>query len=282
MPQMFIVPNGTQALQCIALAVGLSGCVSAKLETGGTLTAYQGMTPENGVVAKSKQRMERADVMAARTVVIVPTTFSATASGEKLSEQQRRVIANAVDRSVCIGLSDRFQIVAPEQSADLTIHTTITHVTVTNAKIAAASKVASAVPTFLSFGAPVPVPRIPIGMGTLSIEAEALNREGQQKAALLWARGTDVLTGKARVSAAGDAYDLASMYGNDFSKFLVTGKNPYSAGISLPTTQKLKSSLGGNPKYAACEKFGKAGVANFVAGALGAPPEWVDKGEPRH
>ncbi|WP_164901852.1 DUF3313 domain-containing protein [Neorhizobium lilium] len=278
MPSTFILPNGNPLLPCIVIAIGLSGCASAKLETAGSLSDYKGMVEANGTIAKSRQRIETADVMAAKTVTIVPTSFSAAASGDTLTEKQRSIVANAVDRSVCIGLSDRFQVVAPGQSADLTIHTKITHVTVTDVKIAAASKVVSAVPMFLSLGAPVPVPRIPAGMGTLSIEAEALNVEGQQKAAMLWARGTDILTGKPRVSAAGDAYDLASVYGDDFSKFLVTGKNPYKAGLSLPTMQKMKSSLGGTPKYAACDEFGRARIANLVAGGLGAAPEWLDKG----
>ncbi len=57
-----------------------------------------------------------------------------------------------------------------------------------------ASKVASVAPMFSTSATPIVVPRIPIGMGTLSVEAEARDAGGKQKAALLWARGADMLT----------------------------------------------------------------------------------------
>ncbi|CAN5144332.1 DUF3313 domain-containing protein [soil metagenome] len=241
-------PQSVSLFRFLVLGAGLSGCAAANLETSGSLSTYGGMTQANGVVAQSQQRIEKEDVLAARTVAILPTAFSTAASRAELTDKQRHIIANAIDRSVCIGLSDRFTVVARGETADLIVKAKITHVTVTDANIAAASKVAAAVPMFLSLGAPVPVPRIPFGMGTLSVEAEALDPKGKQKAAMLWARGTDILTGKARVSAAGDAYDLASTFGDDFSKFLVTAESPYTNGLSLPTMQKMSSSLGGDPK----------------------------------
>jgi hypothetical protein len=131
---------------------------------------------------------------------------------------------------------------------------------------------------FLSLGFPVPVPRIPIGMGSLSIESEARDARGEQKAAMVWARAADSLTSTARVSAAGDAYDLASAFGDDFSKLLVTAETPFNKGPSLPTMQRMTSSLGGAPKNAACDAFGRAGVQGLVGSRLGAAPEWIDEG----
>jgi hypothetical protein len=232
------------------------------------------------VTTKSQLRVDKADVLAAQSVAIVPTSFSGAASRAELTDKQQRVIANAVDRSVCIGLSDRFYVVPPGQAADLTVHATVTHVTVTNAGVAGASKVASIAPMFISAGAPVIVPRIPLGMGTLSVEAEARDVRGQQKAALVWARGADIATSNARVAASGDAYDLAGEFGTDFSKLLVTGNSPFDNSLSMPSAQRVKSAFGGKPKYAACDAFGRTGVAAFLGGKIGEPPEWNDDAMP--
>lgn len=59
----------------------------------------------------------------------------------------------------------------------------------------------------------VPVPRIPIGLGSLSVEAEARDPRGNQNAAMVWGRGADSFTSAARVSSDGDAYDLATEFG---------------------------------------------------------------------
>ena len=266
---------------CVLAAV-LSGCASAPLTTSGSLASYDGLAPAAGVVTQSKLRVDKANVLAARTIAIVPTSYSSVASRAELTDQQRHVIANAVDRSVCIGLSDRFDVVPPGQAADLAVHVTITDVTVTNAAVAGASKVASIVPAFLSGGAShIIVPRIPLGMGSLSVEAEARDMRGQQKAAFVWARGADMLTSTARVSASGDAYDLAGEFGADFSKLMITGENPFDNKLSMPSKQRVQSAFGGRPKYAACDAFGRTGVTAFLGGkALGAAPEWVDDAKP--
>jgi hypothetical protein len=41
---------------------------------------------------------------------------------------------------------------------------------------------------------------------------------------------------------------------------------------------RVTSSLGGAPKNAACDAFGRAGIQGLVGGRLGAPPEWIDEG----
>jgi hypothetical protein len=263
-----------------AVVASLTGCATAPLETSGSLASYNGLAPAEGIVTKSKLRVDKADVLAAKSVSIVPTSFSNAAASAELTDKQRRVIANAVDRSVCIGLSDRFYVVAPGQAADLAVHATVTHVTVTDANVAAASKVASAAPMSISSGAPIMIPRIPYGMGSLSVEAEARDIRGQQKAAFVWARGADMLTSTPRVSASGDAYDLASEFGADFSKLLITGDNPFDKKLSMPTMQRVQSSFGGKPKYAACDAFGRTGVPAFIGGKMGAPPEWNDDAMP--
>jgi hypothetical protein len=96
---------------------------------------------------------------------------------------------------------------------------------------------------------------------------------------MLWARGADAFTTKPKVSAASDAYDLATAFGNDFSRLLVTGADPIKALPLPPSLQRIGFSIGTAPKYAACEAFGRSpGVAGMIGEAVGLPPDWTDKG----
>lgn len=95
---------------------------------------------------------------------------------------------------------------------------------------------------------------------------------------MVWAKGANFVTTDTRMSQVGDAYSLASSFGNDFSKMLVTGKTPFKGLPKLPSYQKLKSNLGGKPKYPACERFGRdPGLIDFAASQVGLPPSWTDK-----
>lgn len=274
------IGSAVKACGILTLWLTLSGCATAPLMTSGSLVAYNELTPADGITTKSKLHIDKPGILAARSISIVPARYSAAATTAELSDQQRRIIANAIDRSLCIGLSDRFQIVPFGAPADLTVRSTITHLTITNAALAGASKVASIAPNFIAGGSPVPIPRIPLGMGSLSVEAEAISVNRQQKAAFVWARGADFLSSTPRVSASGDAYDLASEFGADFSKLLVTAESPFKKSLSLPAMHRVQSTLGGQPKEAVCDVFGRSGIASLVAGKLGAPPEWNDDAMP--
>lgn len=94
------------------------------------------------------------------------------------------------------------------------------------------------------------------------------------------ARRADMLTSKPRVAASGDAYDLASEFGADFSELLITGSNPFDNRLALPSMQRVQSAFGEKPKYAACDAFGRTGVPAFIGGRMGAPPEWSDDARP--
>jgi hypothetical protein len=254
----------------------LLGCATAPMTPGGSLSSYDDLTPSDGMLTKSRVHVNKDKVLAAKTIRIVPTTFANTAS-PTLSDDQRKLVANTVDRSLCIGLSDRFQVVASDAPADLTVHATVTNAAITNEIAAGASQIAGAAPA--AFGVRAFVPRIPIGLGSLTVEAETRSREGKSQASMIWARGADSFTSSPRVSSVGDAYDLAAMFGDDFSQLLVTGSSPFGAMPSVPSLQKISSSFGGKTKYAACEAFGRGpGVIGMVAGHVGMPPEWTDDG----
>jgi Protein of unknown function (DUF3313) len=281
------MPNASTAR---AAALGLflmpliAACAAAvPLEQAGLLSSYQHLAPSSGFLTQAQVSVNKDEILAAKTIRIIPTSLSLAVAEAKLSEAQLTLIANAVDRSLCTGLSDRFQIVSRAQPADLTVHAFITRIIPTDETAAAASKVtsvATSVATAVTV-VPVPVPslRIPIGLGGLTLEAEAVDRTGSQKAAMVWARGADTVTSRPRVSSAGDAYDLAASFGADFSKLLVTGASPFKTLPSLPSMRRVGSLLGGAPKESACEAFGRGpGVAGLVGSMIGLPPEWTDTG----
>ncbi|MQB44982.1 DUF3313 domain-containing protein [Rhizobium sp. ICMP 5592] len=265
----------SQGALCVVLLSSLSSCTSVPLHQGTSLGSYADMTASGGSLTKAKLRVDPASVLTARTVHIAPTSAQIGNSGT-FDPKNLALVTNAIDRALCTGLSDRFQVVARDQPADLVVHATVTDIVPTNRTAAATSAVAS---LGTSVALAVPIPRIPIGLGGLSVEAEAVGQDGSQKAAMLWSRGANMLTTKARISTVGDAYSLSSAFGADFSRMLVKGRDPFKGTPTIPSMQKIKASLGGGPKYDACKAFGSSpGITGAVAGQLGLPPGWSDKG----
>ena len=261
------------------------GCTSVLPEQAGSLSSYERLATSDGLLTRAQVSVDKDEILSATTARITPTAFSPAAVSEAgISEAQVRLIANAVDRSLCTGLSRRFQIATAAQPADLTVRAFITRIIPTDEIAAAASSVTSVGMTVVKVTgvvtAPIPSLRLPIGLGGLALEAEALDRTGSQKAAMIWARGANSFS-RPRASRAGDAYEFASSFGDDFSKLLVTGASPFKTLPSLPTMDGINSALGGAPKESACEAFGRGpGVPGLMGGAFGLPPELTDKGAP--
>ena len=271
----------------LSLLPVISACTTVPLAQTGSLSSYERLQPADSQFngRKSRVRADKDAILAARTVLIAPTTFSQSASEAKLSEKDKKLVANAVDRSVCIGLSDRFHIVLPPQTADLTVHVSIASIVPTDETAAATSKVLDIGKSVLTntgtieTSVPIPSVRVPIGLGGIALEGEAIDSFGQQKAAMLWAKGANSFFGTTRVSPVGDAYELAASFGDDFSELLVTGDNPFRTKMpSLPAMHRLKSMFGAAPKEAVCDAFGRKGVTDMLAGKFGLPPGWTDKG----
>ncbi|WP_424243871.1 DUF3313 domain-containing protein [Agrobacterium leguminum] len=253
----------------------LAGCTSVPLKEGGTLTSYNQLSPSKGKFTKSRTFVDAQGLAGVKTVSIVPTTFSFDAASRIKLPQDRALVSNALDRAVCVSLSDKYQIVPIGQPSDLTVRTVVTDIIATNKTMAGVS---TAVSLGSSLALPVGIPRLPVGLGGLAVEAEAIDISGTQRAAVVWSKGANSITNNARVSEVGDAYSLAANFGKYFSRMLVSGKEPKGLDLSLPSGQRLNSALGGKPKYAACDAFGRSpGLAGIVADKVGAPPEWTDK-----
>lgn len=253
----------------------LAGCGTVPLQEGGTLKSYAYLSPAKGKFTKTRTFVDIYGLAGVKTVSIVPTTFSFTAASRIKKSEDRALVSNALDRAVCVSLSDKYQIVAAGQPADLTVRTVVTDIVATNKTLAGVSTVVS---LGSSVALPVGIPRLPVGLGGLAVEAEAVDITGTQRAAVVWSKGANSITNTARVSEVGDAYSLAANFGRCFSRMLMTGNEPKGLDFSIPSGQRLNSALGGKPKYAACDSFGRSpGIAGMVADQVGAPPQWTDR-----
>jgi phosphohistidine swiveling domain-containing protein len=264
-----------------AALLNLAGCATAPLDRAGSLQSYDSLAASDGVLTHSLLNVSRADILAAKTVKIIPTTFAAPHDRAPFNAEQRNLVTNAVDRTLCAGLSERFAVVGATEPADLTVHAVVTHVDRTDPVAAGLSKGAAVAKMVLLPGVPAPVPRIPIGLGSLSLEAEARDVQGRQKAAMIWGRGANAFLGSGRVAEEGDAYSLASDFGGDFSQLLVSGETPFGKLPPPPSMGKIGNMFGRAPKYPACEAFGKSpGLAGVIGEGIGLPPDWTDNGAP--
>jgi hypothetical protein len=206
------------ALLSLSLMSMLGGCAAVPLERASSLQSYDGLTSSRGRSTKADFKISSHGLRAAKTIYIEPTMVSGAAAHSIKKSSDRTLVANVISRALCIGVSDRFTVVGRKEDADLVVHATITQIVPTNATIAGLSTATSLGASVFS---PIPVPRLPIGLGGLSVEAEATTRDGKQVGAMVWAKGANFFTTSARVSQIGDAYSLGASFGGDFSKMLV-------------------------------------------------------------
>lgn len=269
-----IVPARAMGVAAL-LAICLASCQTVPLKEAGTLTSYSKLSSPKGTLAKKRLYVDGQRLAGVKTVRIAPTTFTFSAASRIKSEADRHLVSNALDRALCVALSDKYQMVSADQPADLTVRSVVADIVPTDKVLAGVSTI---VTVGTGFALPVSVPRLPVGLGGLAVEAEAVDVGGLQSAAMLWARGANSIQDNPRVSEVGDAYSLATKFANEFSRMLISGKEPKALDISVPSRQRLQSWLGGKPKYAACDAFGRApGLVGAIAAKYGARPEWTDK-----
>jgi len=279
-------PTAHLALAAAAIAL-LTGCGDVVLTDGRTLTRADQFVTSDAVASESKLFIDPTLPQTVRTVRIVPTVFTEAVSGPGLNAVERRLVANAADRALCYDLSLRYDIVS-SGPADLTVRSAITRIDLTNVPAAGATVAASTAISvagqvgvgFANSIGKIPVPRVPIGLGSLTIEAEAIDARKRQRAAMIWGGASNAFTNQARFSAASDAYDLAGEFGQDFGYFMARGEDPFLAPNTLPTWDRIRVTiLGEAPLDPDCEAFGRApGIDGIAADYIGLPPEYTDKG----
>lgn len=271
-----------------ALLISVAACGTVLLNDNGSLTRYDLLRASTEASTSARLYADQSALARTRTVRIVPTNFPANAVGAAgLTEVERRVVANNADRALCYELSLKYDVVQ-SRDADLTVRAQVTRVDATNLVgagstigLSAAVTVASQVGVGFAEGiGRVPIPRVPIGLGSLTVEAEALDRRRQQRVAMVWGGAANSFTSQPRFSPASDAYDLAGDFGQDLGYFIATGQDPFKAPLTIPTWDRVRiTTLGEAPLDPDCEAFGRAPSINGIAGDyIGLPPDWTDKG----
>lgn len=244
----------------------LSACASVSTEPSGGLGAYGpsgGLADGKGLRAKGKLWVDHDALMAARTLRIQPIELSAEAAAA-ITPEQREIVRSAVGRSLCKQLGKRFEIAPADAPADLAVHVVVSKLGLTDPRASATSMVVGVV-------SPI---RVPVGLGSLTVEGEARDMDGKQKAVLVWARGADIFTTGARVSSVGDAYQMAGAFSDDFARLLSRGEDPFRR-------RRLREHDGRpdrKPVEGECDAYGHApGVRGALVDRLGLPPEWADR-----
>ncbi len=270
------VAGGRGIARIVPIMLTLGGCTTVPLKEAGTLTSYSNLSAPKGKFEKKRVYFSKDGLKDVKTVSIAPTSLAPPALQRVEKQKDRLLVTNAIDRAICITMSEKYQIVPFGTPADLTVRTVVTDIVPTEPSVAGAAK---AISIGSSLALPVGIPRLPFGLGGLAVEAEAVDRTGKQTAAIVWSKGANSFTSEARVSQVGDAYDLAAAFGKDFSRMVVAGKEPGDFDLYLPSVYDIRTSLGGKPGSAICEDFGRApGVVGMIGASIGAPPSWTDRG----
>jgi len=187
-----------------ALVAPLAACATAAPQTG-SLANYTDLKPDRGAVrAEIAARSDPVALAGVKRVRIEPTRFAGD-SGQWLSAPERSRLVREIDAQLCFELSERYEIAMTGQA-----HVARAFI----AEVAPTGKVGSVVAAATSFFIPGPIGlRAPIGRGGLAAEAELLDPEGRQVAALTWSRrATLVGTDDPSLSRVGDALQFAEPF----------------------------------------------------------------------
>ena len=278
----------TRLVAASAVMFALGACGTVLLNDVGSLSRYDRLRASTEASTTARLYADADALARTRTVRIIPTRFPGNVSGAVgISEAERRLVANNADRALCYELSLRYDVVS-SRNADLTVRAQVTRVDPTDligagATIGTSAAVTVAGQVGIGFAeglGRIPIPRVPIGLGSLTVEAEALDRRQEQRAAMVWGGAANSFTSQPRYSRISDAYDLAGDFGQDFGFYLATGEDPFKAPLTLPNWNRIRvTTLGEAPLDPDCEAFGRApGVDGILTDYIGLPPDYSDKG----
>jgi hypothetical protein len=244
----------------LCLALSLAACAHGPTPAGG-LTGYDQLGEEQGLIARRRihadvERLREFDV-----AQLAPITFSTDVEA-LTSEEERALIVRRLSRSLCERLSRRIQLVSEDSAGALSLRVHVSELRRTNAAAAAASAI-----TWV---------RVPIGLGALGVEAEAVTPVGEQVVAMVWRRSAEPLFSGARVSRIGDAYDFAAEFGDAFARLLIgqDGRGDSARFVGIPTELPR---LGGEDQ---CAVYGGTRLSVDAAtmfSPVQPPPSWSER-----
>ncbi len=201
-----------QALPALLL-LGLSACATAPARPSGQLSSYEGLTRDDGLRASVSERRIDAAPGAIRTVAIEPPQLAQNAKTDWLSGDERAALLREVEAQLCYELTERFELATGPADADARVRALVTRVKPTGGAGSALSAAAG-------FFIPGPIGvRMPGALGGLSAEAEMLDRDGRQIAAVVWGRNANTVgTDNPSLSRIGDALQFVEPFADATAK----------------------------------------------------------------
>jgi Protein of unknown function (DUF3313) len=243
----------------------MAGCSTApKVANTKFLSDYEKLSSHKEKKHYSDRRfVDTANIENAKSISLTRTEYADVVLPESINQNQIGIIANSIDRELCIGFSSYYEIVDEGQTADLNLRSNLTAIRATGKGMATLSAIAGNV-------APVWI-RPPAGLGALAAEAELLDSTKQQRAAIVWTRGARSLNEGESISSIGDAYQLADTFAADVIK-LVVGKRK-----KMKDAKALKD----KNREVCLARYGKNKLLGTAAGfLLPMSPESKDAGRP--
>ncbi|MDO1559114.1 DUF3313 family protein [Brevundimonas sp. 2R-24] len=219
------MPRSRPIIAAAALGLVSAACATAPAPQSGFLTSYEGLQARGDTVRASvRQRRDEALVRGLERVRIEPAVLTTGAAPQDLTEAERALVLNEIDRQVCYELSERFALAGPEDDQAGRVRVAATRISPTGRVASAASAVA---------GQFIPGPiglRAPGTTGGLAAEAELLTPDGRQAAALMFARDANVVgTDNPSLSRVGDAHQFAETFGDMAADALAGEARPAGA-----------------------------------------------------
>jgi hypothetical protein len=208
---------------CLLAVCGLAACQTAPEANSGFLTDYgQLETREDTVRASIRQHRDEASTSAIEQVWLEPTVLVGRA-GEALTAEERALVLREVDRQVCYEISERFTLAASPDGTSR-VRSAVVRI---DATAPAGSAVAAVANAFIPGPGTV---RVPGTTGGLAAEAELLDPQGRQAAAIAWARNANVLgTDSPSLSRVGDALQMAEPFADAVGDALAPADRPVRA-----------------------------------------------------
>jgi hypothetical protein len=161
---------------------------------------------------------DRAALRGVRRIAIPQVRLSSNLLAADITPRQQALLTNAAGRAACTELAKRFELSPPTAASDAEVQLVLT-------AIRSSSATASGLSALVGIVVPGPS-RLPLGLGGLAGQAQAVGADGQTLLSYRWARGARSVAEDASMSRIGDAWQLARMFGRDVGRELAAQLGP--------------------------------------------------------
>ena len=262
----------TGTLRCLAAvaALTLGACASVPDQRAPVFDREQPLsTAKNERHRQVEQFVDTEALRVLPPIALPDVRVTNGAFGKMIAPAQSALVANHAARSVCLELARYVELRAGPAEGVIDLHLVVTAINPTNRAAAGASSV-------IGLFSPV---RVPAGLGGLAMEAELRDPRSGQVALMRWARGANAVTQDAQVSSIGDAWQLAELFGEEFTR-AVLDTEPARFGMQRERLPRAIAEANGE---LCAQRFGKLRTGVRVASmllTLPLAPGAIDPGAP--